>query len=79
MEKHKQIITKKEFLEELTAMLNVCFEAEAVQEAEGVRLTFPSGKYSSSASRKPPERFHAVFIFLFPSALDKPVGDGYNN
>lgn len=44
MEKHKQIITKKEFLEELTAMLNVCFEAEAVQEAEGVRLTFPSGE-----------------------------------
>ena len=42
--KHKQIITKKEFLEELAAMLNVCFEAEAVQEAEGVRLTFPSGE-----------------------------------
>ena len=44
MEPQKQIITKKEFLEELTAMLNVCFEAEAVQEAEGVRLTFPSGE-----------------------------------
>lgn len=44
MEKHKQIITKKEFLEELAAMLNVCFEAEAVQEAEGIRLTFPDGE-----------------------------------
>ena len=44
MEKHKQIITKKEFLEELTAMLNVCFEAEAVQTEKGIRLTFPDGE-----------------------------------